>query len=130
MYVFVLSGIVGGGVQLGPFGTAAINRLITPAPGGYDDGRNWWNYWQGKPKYFGEKTCPSASLSTTNPTCCPDTNPGSRDGKPAINRLSYGTAFMYVITGASPLMPILPLDIVHGGSSFCKIQYIIYKRPA
>jgi hypothetical protein len=41
-----------------------------------------------------EKTCPSATLSITNPTL-PDlgSNPGHRDGKPAINRLSYGMAF-------------------------------------
>jgi hypothetical protein len=31
-------GIVGSGVQLGPLGTAATNRLIVPAPGDYDDG--------------------------------------------------------------------------------------------
>jgi hypothetical protein len=36
-----------------------------------------------------EKTCPSATLSTTNPTW-PD--PGHRGGKPATNRLSYGAA--------------------------------------
>jgi hypothetical protein len=32
--------------------------------------RSWWNerFWQGKPKYS-EKTCPDATLSTTNPTC-------------------------------------------------------------
>jgi hypothetical protein len=31
--------------------------------------RNWWNEnWQGKPKYS-EKTCLSATWSTTNPTC-------------------------------------------------------------
>jgi hypothetical protein len=54
--------------------------------------RNWWNDdWQGKPKYSG-KTCPSAALSTTNLTCCPDANPGRRGGKPATNRLSYDTA--------------------------------------
>jgi hypothetical protein len=29
---------VGGGVQSGPLGTAATNRLIVPAPGDYDDG--------------------------------------------------------------------------------------------
>jgi hypothetical protein len=29
---------VGGGVQLGPLGTAATNRPIVPAPGVYDDG--------------------------------------------------------------------------------------------
>jgi hypothetical protein len=31
-------GTVGVGVQLGPLGTAATNRLIVPAPGDYDDG--------------------------------------------------------------------------------------------
>jgi hypothetical protein len=29
---------VGGGVQLGPLGTAATNRPIVPYPGDYDDG--------------------------------------------------------------------------------------------
>jgi hypothetical protein len=33
-----LIGIVGGGLQLGPFGTAATNRPIVPASGDYDDG--------------------------------------------------------------------------------------------
>jgi hypothetical protein len=28
----------GGGVQLGPLGTAATNMPIVPAPGDYDDG--------------------------------------------------------------------------------------------
>jgi hypothetical protein len=49
--------------------------------------------WQGKPKYS-EKTCPSAALSTINPTCCPDANPGRRCGKPGTNRMSYGTAVL------------------------------------
>jgi hypothetical protein len=31
-------------------------------------------------------------LSTTNPTCCSDANPGRCGGKPAANRLNYGTA--------------------------------------
>jgi hypothetical protein len=56
--------------------------------------RNWWNDWQGKPKYS-EKTCPSAALSTTNPTCFSDANPGRRGGKPASNRLSCGTALSW-----------------------------------
>jgi hypothetical protein len=57
--------------------------------------RIWWNEdWQGKPK-FSEKTCPSAALSTTNPTWPdPGANPGHRGGKPATNRLSYGAAFL------------------------------------
>jgi hypothetical protein len=42
---------------------------------------NLWNEdWQGKPKYS-EKTCPSATLSTTNPTWPdPGANPGRRGG--------------------------------------------------
>jgi hypothetical protein len=60
--------------------------------------RNWWSGdWQRKPMYS-DKTCPNAALSTTNPTCCPDTNPGCRGGKPAPNRLSYGTtAFIGIL---------------------------------
>jgi hypothetical protein len=37
-FIFFLIGIVGGGVQLGPLGTAATNRSIVPGPGDYDDG--------------------------------------------------------------------------------------------
>jgi hypothetical protein len=52
----------------------------------------------GKPKYS-EKTCPSATLSTTNPTWPePGSNPGRRGGKPANNRLSYGTVLTSDIT--------------------------------
>jgi hypothetical protein len=36
---FLLIGIVRGGVQLGPIGTAATNRPIVAAPGDYDDGK-------------------------------------------------------------------------------------------
>jgi hypothetical protein len=53
----------------------------------------WWKEnWQGKPKYS-EETCPNATLSIKNPTWLDlGSNPGSRDGKPATNSLSYGTA--------------------------------------
>jgi hypothetical protein len=48
----------------------------------------------GKPKYSG-KTCPSATLSKTNPTWTdPGSNPALRGGRPATNRLSHGTADM------------------------------------
>jgi hypothetical protein len=55
--------------------------------------RIWWNEnLQGNPKYS-EKTYPSATLSTTNPTLRhPGANPDLRCGKPANNRLSYGAA--------------------------------------
>jgi hypothetical protein len=36
--LFFLIGILGGGLQLGPQGTAATNRPIVPDPGDYDDG--------------------------------------------------------------------------------------------
>jgi hypothetical protein len=35
---FFFIGIVGGRVQLGPLGTAAINRPTVPTPGDHDDG--------------------------------------------------------------------------------------------
>jgi hypothetical protein len=38
LHKFFLIVIVGGGVQLGPLGTAATNRPIVPTPGDYDDG--------------------------------------------------------------------------------------------
>jgi hypothetical protein len=70
---------------------------IVPAP----DDRWWWlwsNWWnedrQGKPKYS-EKTCHSATLPTTNPTW---PYQGRRGGKPASNRLSYGTATTKIFT--------------------------------
>jgi hypothetical protein len=57
-------------------------------------------------KFIGEnrnsrgKTCPSATLSITNPTWI-DTgsNPGLRGEKPATNRLSHGTAIFSVKRG-------------------------------
>jgi hypothetical protein len=48
------------------------------------------------------KTCPSATLSTTNPTWTnPGSNPGLRGERPATNRLSHGTAFPSVPTTAN-----------------------------
>jgi hypothetical protein len=62
---------------LGPLGTAATNTPIVAAPGDYDDGEICGMMGRGnhKPQMF-----------------CPDANPGRRGGKPATNRLSYGTA--------------------------------------
>jgi hypothetical protein len=89
---FFLIGIVGGGVQLGPLGTASTNGLLCqPRVIMMEKLVEWL---AGKPKYS-EKTCPSAALSNTNPTRCPDANPDRRGGKPATNRLSYGTANCY-----------------------------------
>jgi hypothetical protein len=81
------------GVRVSLLGTSATNWPIVPAP----NDRRWvwssrWNEnWQGKPKYS-EKTRPSTTLSK-NPIW-PDvgSNQGRLCGKPATNRLSYGTA--------------------------------------
>jgi hypothetical protein len=44
------------------------------------------------------KTCPSATLSTTNPTWIdPGANPGLQGERPATNDLSHGTAIWYAI---------------------------------
>jgi hypothetical protein len=48
---------------------------------------------RGKPTTW-RKTCPSATLPTTNPTWTdPESNPGLRGERPATNRLSHGTAY-------------------------------------
>jgi hypothetical protein len=52
----------------------------------------WNEIDRGKPTTR-RKTCPSAILSTTNPTWIDaGSNPGVRSGRPATNRLSHGTA--------------------------------------
>jgi hypothetical protein len=80
-------------VRLSPLGTAAY--CTAPDDRWWWLWSNWWNEdWQGKPKYS-EKTCPSATLSTTNPTWRdPGSNPARRDRKPETNRLSYGTVLV------------------------------------
>jgi hypothetical protein len=85
-----------GGVRLSPLGTSATNWPTVPAPNG-----TWWSMyssrwndnWQGKPKYW-EKNYPSATFSTIDHTL-PDlgSNLGRRGGKPATNRLSYGSTY-------------------------------------
>jgi hypothetical protein len=77
-------------MRLSPLSTAATVWTTVPAP---DDRRWWllsnrWNAnWQGKPK-SSEKTCPSATFSTTNPTWLePGSKPGRCGGKQATNRL-------------------------------------------
>jgi hypothetical protein len=65
-----------------------------PAPVDYDDGENWWNYWQGKPKYSEE-----TFVHHKPHMLCSDAKPDRCGGKPAANRMSYGTAYIvYVVT--------------------------------
>jgi hypothetical protein len=57
--------IIISGVGLSPLGTAATSGILYK-PQMIDEGD--CGVWQGKLKYS-EKTCPSTTLSTTNPTC-------------------------------------------------------------
>jgi hypothetical protein len=85
-------GIVEGGVQLGPLGTAATNRPIAPAPGDYDDGEiGGMMIGRGNPSTR-RKPAPVQLCPPQTPHACPDANPGSCGEKPATNRLSYCTA--------------------------------------
>jgi hypothetical protein len=82
-------------VRLRPLGMSATNWLPIPAPEDrwWERSSRWNENWQRKPKYS-EKTWPSATLSTANPTW-PDlgSNPGRRCGNPATNYMSFGTSF-------------------------------------
>jgi hypothetical protein len=94
-------------VRLSPIGTSATTCPIVPVP----DDRCWsvwssrWNEnWQEKPKYS-EKTCPSITFSTTNPTRSDlGSNVGRCSGKPATNHLSYGTNLQHCLERLSVLL--------------------------
>jgi hypothetical protein len=91
--LFFLIRLVGGGVQLGPLGMVATDWPVVACPEWLWWWRIRWNEdWHGKPKYS-EKTHPSATLSTTDPTWPdPGSNLGCCSGKPATNCFSYGMA--------------------------------------
>jgi hypothetical protein len=91
---FFLVGIVGGGVQLGPLGTAATNRPIMPAPGDYDDGEIGGMMIGRGNRSTQNKPVPVPLCPPQTPHACPDANSGRRGGKPANNLLSYGTAYV------------------------------------
>jgi hypothetical protein len=59
----------------------------------------WNKNRQEKPKYS-ERTCPNATFSNRSPTLHNlGSNRGLYDGKPATNRLNYGTAFKGPLVG-------------------------------
>jgi hypothetical protein len=75
---------------LGPLGTTATNRRIVPAPGDYDDGEIGG-------MMIGKGNRSTQKKPVPMPLCPPQTPhayPGRRGGKPATNRLSYGTALL------------------------------------
>jgi hypothetical protein len=88
---------VGGGVQFGPLDTAASNRPIVPALGDYGDGEIGGMMIGRGNRSTRRKPAPVPRGPPQTPHACPDANSGRRDGKPATNRLSYGTALGAVL---------------------------------
>jgi hypothetical protein len=111
--------IILSGVRLSPLVKSATVWPIVPAP----DDRLWWVWssrwnanWQRKRKYS-EKTCSSATLSTTNPAWPhPGSNPGSRGGKLATNSPSYGAA-LWDVTILSKFKVVLEFAWMYCGTS-------------
>jgi hypothetical protein len=83
---FLLIGIVGDGVQLGPHGTTATNRPIVPTLGDYDDGEIGGMMIGRGNRSTRRKRAPVPLCPSQTPHACPDANLGRRGGKPAINR--------------------------------------------
>jgi hypothetical protein len=67
----------GGGVQLGPLGTAATNRPILPAPGDYDDGEIGGMMIGRGNRSTGTKPAPVPLFPILTPHALPGREPGS-----------------------------------------------------
>jgi hypothetical protein len=135
--IFLLIHIVGGGGQDGSTRQVGHWMAYCTCPGWFWWWRMWGNEaWQGKPKYS-EKACPSATLSTKNPTWPdPDLNPGRRGGKPATNRLSYGAAKpatncpCYGATTTSPVSYFAGVEVLTAVTINSKVFWAVALRTS
>jgi hypothetical protein len=86
-----------GGVGLVPKRGCLLTLAYYALPRWYEFGERRWNYiLTGKNRRTRRKTCPSATLSTTNLTGIDSgANPGLRGERPATNNLSHGTAQLF-----------------------------------
>jgi hypothetical protein len=84
------------GVGLVPKRGCLLTLAYYAFPIWYEFGERRWNdTLTGENRRTRRKTCPSATLSSTNPTWIdPGTNPGLRGERSATNNLSYGMASM------------------------------------
>jgi hypothetical protein len=83
--------------------------------------RSWLNewFWQGKPKYS-EKTCPDATLSTTNPTCQTRTR---------TRATAVGSQWLTTSAMERPKLPVVTKDASNHQSSMHLISpQSIYRR--
>jgi hypothetical protein len=77
--------------------TAALPDILFILQMIYEHGERRWNDIDRENWGTRRKTCPSAILSTTNPTWIdPGTNSGFRGERAATNRLSHGTALKII----------------------------------
>jgi hypothetical protein len=104
-----------------------VHLVLQPLPA--PDDRWWWLWsncwnedWQGKPKYS-EKTCPNATLSTTNSTW-PDLvlNSGCCSGKPVTNSLTYCATSGYEVL--TPLWKVRSSGLWHHSSILLLNMYL------
>ena len=78
-----------GSLTLRPFCPSGKNSVYMMMNMGH-----WWNDTDRSELKYSEKTCPSATLSTINPTwMAPQSNPGLRGQRSKFNRLIHGIAF-------------------------------------
>jgi hypothetical protein len=93
---------VQGGIQLGPFGTAATHMPIVPAPGDYDDGETGGIMIGRENRSTRRKPAPMSLCSPQIPHSARKRTRNRRGGEPATNRLSYGTALTEMGTTKPP----------------------------
>jgi hypothetical protein len=94
----ILSFFREGGVGLVPKHGCLLTLAYYAFPRWYEFGEQRWNdILTGENRRTRRKTCPSATLSTTNSTWIdPGANPGLRGERPATNDLSHRTAIIKV----------------------------------
>jgi hypothetical protein len=100
--------------KLGPLGTAATYRTIVPAPGDYDDGEISGVMIGKGNRSTRRKPAPVPFCPPQTPHAYTGTNPGHSGGKPATNRLSYGTAFVQCKNNNMVIVRIFPVTEFDG----------------
>jgi hypothetical protein len=87
-----------GGVGLVPECGCLLTLAYYAFPRWYEFGERWWNdILAGGNRRTRRKSCPSATLSSINPTWIdPGANPALRGERPATNDLSHGTALRHL----------------------------------
>jgi hypothetical protein len=102
-----------GEVSLVPKRGCLLTLAYYAFPRWYEFGERRWNdILTGENRRSRRRTCPSATLATTNPTWInPGANPGLRCERPATNDLSYGTAGFSTLFDQNTLIELIIIII-------------------